>query len=322
MIAQDRGFARQAKEKEFDKSLSACKMGVLTILMTMILLRACRRATATAALSGLAVLGLLYGSIIQAQTAEVTSKKLEFDVAVVKLSSPDAHGTRFSQNGFENLKITNTTLKALIAAAYEIREIQISGGPGWIGSEGFDVEAKVERTGPALDFRNLTQEQRTELQKQFNERLQSLLADRFQLIARKESKEMAVYFLVQTKTGSKLKSSSGTEHSGISSHNGSMTGTHSPASQLAASLSRLTGRLVIDTTGLEGPFDWKMEWTPDSGSLKPSVPGSNPSSASIPDVSGPSLFTALQEQLGLKLESHRAPGLLLVIERAEKPSAN
>lgn len=275
-----------------------------------------------AALPGLAVLSVICISLIQAQTAEFAAKKTEFDVAVVKPSNPDAHGTRFSQNGFENIKITNATLKSLISAAYEIREIQISGGPGWICSEGFDVEAKVERTGPAPDFRNLTQEQRSELQKQFNERLQSLLTDRFQLIVRKDSKDMAVYSLVQTKTKSKLKPSSSTEHQGINIHNGTMTGNHSPVSRLAIVLSTLTGRLVIDKTGLEGPFDWTMEWTPDSGSLKPSVPGANPSSASVPDVSGPSLFTALQEQLGLKLESQRTPGLLLVIERVEKPSAN
>ncbi len=128
---------------------------------------------------------------------------------------------------------------------------------------------------------------------------------------------MAIYALVLGKGGSKLqlaKDQTGA-HSGMRVQRGLFTGTASPVRSIATALENVLGRPVIDKTGLQGKFDWKLEWTPE---LAPDTQGA----ANPPDLSGPSLFTALQEQLGLKLESQRGPAPILVIDRVEKPSAN
>ena len=87
-------------------------------------------------------------------------------------------------------------------------------------------------------------------------------------------------------------------------------------------MSDSVGRPVVDKTGLSGKFDWKLEWTPDAGQLQPKAPGQTQEAAPVPDLSGPSLFTALQEPLGLKLESQKGSAPILVIDKVEKPSAN
>lgn len=131
-----------------------------------------------------------------------------------------------------------------------------------------------------------------------------------------------MYALVQAKGGAKVKPSEDRGDHGMHTNNGNMTATQSTMGRFAVMLATLVGRLVIDKTELPGTFDWKLEWTPESGSIKPNPAGTIQSAVSAPEVSGPSIFTALQEQLGLKLESQKAPGLLLVVKRAEKPSAN
>ena len=214
-----------------------------------------------------------------------------------------------------------TTLKNLIGTAYVVQEFQISGGPGWIGSDRFDVEGKAE--DPNADYGQLRL------------MLQSLLEDRFQLQLHREVKESPIYALVVGKGGPKIKLAAdqtspdvhGPSPIGSSRPNrgalrfgpGSIIGNAAQIPLLVRFLSQRLGRIVVDQTGLSGRFDFQLQWAPGIGE-NPLYPGGDP----IPpgDPSLPSIFAAIQEQLGLKLESTRAPVEVLVIDHVEKPSAN
>jgi uncharacterized protein (TIGR03435 family) len=210
------------------------------------------------------------------------------------------HGT-FTANGID--------LKTLIGIAYEVQDFQISGGPGWLGSDRFEINAKCE--GDV----NLTMEQYRPL-------LQALLADRMKLTFHRDSKELPIYALVVGKSGPKLKESDPNERGPMMRMGrGQLTGTKVPMAFLAKHLSRQLRRTVLDKTGLSGGYNFTLEWTPEPGQMMgPGEPG--PEAAPPSESSGPSIFTALQEQLGLKLESQRGPVEILIIDGVEKPSEN
>ena len=267
--------------------------------------------------------GLLALSFGTAQIPAPAGAPLEFEVASVKAAAPDARGTMINiGNGM--LTVKNSTFKELVATGYSLRDFQITGGPGWIANDRFDIEAKSEAMAAAPKPQSMTDEQRTEFERQFKERLRSLLAERFQLVAHTETKEMPIYALVQAKGGSKPQPAKEVEggNRGMRMQRGVLTGTSAPVDMIANAMSDSVGRPVVDKTGLGGKFDWKLEWTPDAGQLQPKAPGQTQEAAPAPDLSGPSLFTALQEQLGLKLESQKGPAPILVIDKVEKPSAN
>ena len=259
----------------------------------------------------------LFVAACQAQTA----KPLEFDVVSVKPTAAQGNGTSIRiSNG--SLTVTGATLKQLITMCYGILDFQISGGPGWIVTDRFDVEAKAEAPSPLPDGQRRTDAQLKVFDDQFKERVQIMLADRFQLQVRESTKEMSIYALVQAKDGSKLvPADAAAGNQGTHMNRGTMTATASTMDSLAKSMSGTVGRPVVNKTGLLGKFDWKLEWSPETGQMKPQVPGETPT-AVIPETAGPSIFTALQEQLGLKLEAQKGPAPVLVIERAEKPSPN
>jgi len=215
----------------------------------------------------------------------------------------------------------NLTLRMLIGTAYRVQEFQISGGPGWIASDRFDVEGKAE--DPKADF------------DQLRLMLRSLLEDRFKLKLHRETTESPVYALVVGKDGPKIRSSAdqtspdvngpsppeatGPNHGAFRFAPGSMIGNAVHLSLFTRFLSQRLDRLVIDKTKLTGRFDIQLQWTPDIGE-NPLDLGGN----AIPpaDPSRPSIFAAIQEQLGLRLEPTKAPVEVLVIDHVEKPSAN
>jgi len=191
--------------------------------------------------------------------------------------------------------------------AYDVRDIQISGGPSWFDSDRWDIAATA--TG------GITDDERRQM-------LQTLLAERFHLALRHEAKDLPVYALTLAKSGSRMKSNPDENRPRIqmgASVKGflKLTGEDAPVAQLAAVLVAQAGRIVVDRTGLEGRFDFSLEWVPDAANL-PSINGAK----MVPAEDGPSLFTAVQEQLGLKLESTKAPVQVLVIDRAEKAAEN
>ena len=132
------------------------------------------------------------------------------------------------------------------------------------------------------------------------------LADRFALKFHRETRELTVYSLAVAKNGPKLTTHQGAGYSSSSSAAGSMSATKATMAMLASRLERQLGRTVADRTGLTGEYDYKLTWAPDQAA----------------DSAGPSIFTALEEQLGLRLDSAKGPVEIIVIESAEKPSAN
>jgi uncharacterized protein (TIGR03435 family) len=260
------------------------------------------------------------------------TKVPDFAVASVK---PDKSGTNlvrimFSPDGFT---ATNVPLKFLVREAFSVNDDQIAGEPAWAGSSRFDVDAKVDSADVSA-MKNLTLDQRRQM-------IRSLLADRFALKTHEETKELPVYALVIAKSGLKmheaepgdtypngLKGPDG-QHGGANmmmfNASGQITAQGVLLSSLTRLLSQQTGRTVIDKTGLTATYDFTLQLPPMKGAMPaPPAPGSGPAAGSdeSSDDSGPSIFTALQEQLGLKLESQKAPLPLIVIDHIEQPSAN
>jgi len=263
--------------------------------------------------------------------AQSAAIPLTFEVASIKPSPADARGTSLQLLPPNGMQVSNAPLRMLITFAYNIRDFQLSGGPAWIGTDRFDILAKSERsTGSENapgDPRKMTDAQRAITQEQMRERVRALLAERFQLTVHSESKDAPVYALVVAKGGSKLQAveESADGPVGLQGGRGQLNGMAAPMPMLANFLSGQLGRPVLDKTELKGKYDFKLEWAPDPsqggekpGQLPPGVEA--PPTSSDPD--GPSIFTALQEQLGLRLESQKGPVATIVIDRVEKPSAN
>jgi uncharacterized protein (TIGR03435 family) len=237
------------------------------------------------------------------QPHDLSREALQFEVATIKPSAPGVGSSSTnSTNGF--LQITNQTLRTIIQYAYNVRDFQISGGPGWMGSDRYDVAAKPE---------NGAHDQ------QMKQMLQTLLSDRFQLRFHRETREGTVYALFVGKNGPRLQPAKKSDSSGITSGRNSMglstlSGKRASLDEIAANLSARLGRPVFDKTGLTDKFDFELSWVQD---LTPSGAG-----APSPAVSGPSLFTAVQEQLGLRLESQKGPVEILVIDQVSRPQEN
>ena len=201
-----------------------------------------------------------------------------------------------------------TTLRSLIAIAYGVRETQISGGPSWVGSTRYDIDAKPEVRSDADDPHKIaSDDQREKFEERQRMRIQALLADRFQLKLGHSTKELPVYVLNIAKNGPKMQESkeeSGNRFRGVRMGGpGRLTGEKVPMKFLAELLAGSVGRTVIDQTGLKGKYDFKLEWTPDRSQQGAfgGGPGPGPDGALPPpaDPNGPSIFTAVEEQLDL-----------------------
>jgi len=242
-----------------------------------------------------------------------------FEVASVKPSAPDVSGLFIRPLG-GGVQVTGASLKNLISFAYDVRPSQISGGSQWVDTERYDIDARTATSdaNAPMDPAKMSQERRKIL-----EGLRSLLADRFQLALHSETKEQPVYALVVNKGGPNLQESA--EPRGLirKMGRGTLKGQAVGLGMLALNLSNELGRRVIDKTGLAGKFDFELKWASSQASA--AQLGAPPQTAEFalpPDPDGPSIFTALQEQLGLRLESAKGPVEVLVIDRAERPSKN
>jgi uncharacterized protein (TIGR03435 family) len=241
-----------------------------------------------------------------------------FEVASVKPSPPDAYGMFVRPLGGGGLQVTGASLKNLISIAYDVRPFQISGYSQWVDTERYDVDARAATsnanapTGPA----NMSQERQNLL-----ERLKSLLADRFQLTLHSETKEQPVYALVVNKHGPKLQESTEPSSRIRKMGRGMLKGQAVGLGMLALNLSNELGRRVIDKTGLSGKYDFELKWSSQESAAQ--IRSTQTAELTLPgDPDGPSIFTALQEQLGLHLESGKGPVEVLVVDRAERPSKN
>jgi uncharacterized protein (TIGR03435 family) len=233
-----------------------------------------------------------------------------FEVATIKPSQPDAPGRSITIRG-RIFQTRNTTLSGLLTFAYGIHPKQITGAPPWVDSEKFDISAQPDGDGQPNE-------------RQWRAMLQKLLADRFKLSFHREKKELAVYAILVDRSGSKL-TKNDTDPDGLPGlffrGLGVLPARNATMVDFAGLLqSAVLDRPVIDQTKLAGRFDFTLTWTPDEtqfGGLGIKVPPP-PDNAAAP----PGLFTAVQEQLGLKLDSTKAPVDVLVVDRVDKPTEN
>jgi len=249
-----------------------------------------------------------------------TSALPEFEVASIKPSAPDSSlRVNFAAGG--KLFITHSTLRFLIKIAYDIGDDQLAGGPGWIGSKRFDLAATPERSLGG-DPQSMAPDQILIFHKPVRLRLQRLLADRFQLELRRESTSMPIFALVAARGGpKKLTATKSTADPQMQFGNGMLNAVGVDMATLAKFLSEgQTGRPVVDITGLKDKYDFHLEWAPDT-SQNPLAADSGANQEPA-DAGGISIFTALQQQLGLKLDARTDVADRLVVVRAELPSAN
>jgi uncharacterized protein (TIGR03435 family) len=237
-----------------------------------------------------------------------------FDVVSIHLSppSPDGHNHIYNDIHESHFRTGNLSIRDLIQYAYNLPKSQIIGGPQWLNSTMYDIDAK---SGPEADTRLKTMSGDDAAQ-QKRIMVKALLAERFALAAHNEARELPLYNLVLAKGGPRFQPSirNGTTiDAGRSRIH--VAGSDDTIGLLARELAQSQGRVVLNKTGLSGRYDLTLRWTPDDAPL-PLLNGA-------PDPNAPpGLFTAIQEQLGLKLESGKGTVEVLVIDRIEQPSAN
>jgi uncharacterized protein (TIGR03435 family) len=274
----------------------------------------------------------------QASATQGTSPApaLAFDVASIKPNKSTDEMTRIGLMPGANFVATNVSPLMLIRMAYGVEDNQISGAPSWLGSEKYDIEAKPNDF-EANQLQKLSPQERSAAVGQM---IQALLADRFKLTLHHETKELPEYVLVIAKNGPKIQDAKpdDTYPNGLKGPDGrpgagmmrmmpgQITAQGISLADLARTLTGQLGSTVIDKTGLTGKYDFTLQWTPDV-SQAPLMAGAGPGAqgpgaAAPADSSGPSIFTALEEQLGLKLESQKGPVDILVIDHVEEPSEN
>ena len=270
----------------------------------------------------------------QQTTIAEPAAPMAFEAASIRPNKSGDFGQNIRRQPGGRLTATNMPLRTLIVFSYQLQQQQLVGGPNWIGNDRFDIVAKMEgdpvpvAPGAGPDPMMLA--------------MRTLLAERFKLVVHKETRELDVYALMPAKPGGKpgpaLKPSTtdcqqlmlarrggppppppdpnGPVQCGLRGSIGRIQMGGFLMSEFARSLQGQAGRLIVDRTGLTGPYDLELTFAQD----RPNAPP--PPGVDVPpvDPNAPNLFTALQEQLGLKLESTRAPIEVLVIDSVEQPS--
>jgi uncharacterized protein (TIGR03435 family) len=260
-----------------------------------------------------AVLSLTVASILLLDAqAPATPQKMSFEVASVKANKSGDASSAINNKAGGRFEAVNARLRSLVLEAYHLQGFQLVNAPDWIGTARFDVMAKAEKEITYDEARPM---------------LQALLAERFGLVVHKETRDLPIYALVVARADGKLgpqltkadvDCTNPTNRSsaplpipcgiGINmpSTGATMNIGSTPISKLAPALSVLVDRTVVDRTTLIGPFNGRLTWSENQA----------------PDATGASLFTALQEQLGLKLEPTHGPVEVLVIDHIEPPTAD
>ncbi len=229
-----------------------------------------------------------------------------FDVATIRPHAPD--DTRFKVNmpAAGQFKATGSVAKLVLMVAYDVQETQIVGGPSWFAIEKWDIEAKTD-DGPRHNVEDTRR------------MLQNLLQDRFALKIHRETAQLPAYVLTLAKGGPKFKALEREGATNIRIAGNSISLERAGLDRMTQLLSAALGRPVVDRTGLTGLYDLSLQWDdapiPEGGVLGLDVPAT-------PGNQRGSIFTAIQEQLGLRLEPQKVPVDVIVVDRMERPSAN
>ena len=220
-----------------------------------------------------------------------------FEVATIKPADPNQLKGNFRIGG-HRIYIENQSVDSLLTVAYAIHQKQIVDGPAWLDTQRYDIVGQADVEGvPNLH--------------QIQEMLQKLLASRFDLTFHREKRELSIYAITVAKSGLKLAKSANSP-TGLPAQSGGQQSrkfTNNSMSDFALGMQAYLDKPVVDETGLTGRYDFVLKWTPDE---------SNANELNAP----PGIFTAVQEQLGLKLEPTRGPTDVLVIDHVERPSEN
>lgn len=280
-------------------------------------------AAGTAAVVAPIAIGLLNAPASQAQSPSPADQPVSYVASVKPNNDVEPRSfSEYSKGG--RLTATAVTVGSLLRIAYRLQPYQLVGAPGWIATKRYDIAAKSDDS-PAPSQQVL---------------LRVLLKDRFKLSVHNETRDMPIFALVVAREDGKLgpqlsKSSFDCAAYSAGPHPppepgrtpncatrigpGALYGKAISMATLATSLAPFVNRFAVDKTGLTGGFDVELTWTPDQGFANPPT---NPLPDAPPNSVGPSIFAALQEQLGLKLVSQKGPVAVLVVDHIEQPSAN
>lgn len=256
-------------------------------------------------------LAFLAAAVLHAQSAPPASD-LKFEVASVKPSIVSAFSSIGPAPGGERYQARSVNLKTMIQTAYRVRADQIAGGPDWLNRDRFDIEAKAAHASSPQQLRAM---------------LQNLLAERFHLQLRIEAKDAPVYLLTVDKSGSQLSPHAAertgdarVEISNLKPLHVKVTGISASLDLFVFRMGYLLDRPLIDRTGLQGDYDFSLEFTLEPpSSMQEGMLGHDGKPI---DFSGPTIFTALPRQMGLRLENGTAPVETLFVRSAEKPTEN
>jgi len=242
-----------------------------------------------------------------AATAAAQTATPEFEAASIKpVKDPNPNRTRDKEEG-RRFSAYSVTLRELIMMAYRVDAREISGGPAWMATDEYDIEA-VAGDG-------------VQVNEHLGELLQKLLADRFQLTLHREQRTLSVYALTIAKGGSKLKAAEAGGRGASCEHPGECSFRSVTLAHFVRWLAyAVLDRPVVDKTGLTGTFDFNLKWTPDESQF--SALGLHAPAAGDNANAPPPLVEAIKEQLGLKLEPEKMPAEVLVIDKVERPTEN
>ena len=255
---------------------------------------------------------LLLTAVLDAQAPARIPPDLQFEVASLKATTTQGglYGIRPAAGG-ERYEATNCTIKLMIQVAFRVKADQIVGGPAWLDSDRFDMSAKADKPSSADELHVM---------------LMNMLAERLQLKFHREKKDMSMYALTVDKGGPKLiaheAANGGDPWIDVTQEKFlhlKMKATSVPLDYFAFRLSEQMDRPVVDLTNLRGGYDFSVEFTRD---LPQGFPDGGKINGEDPDTSGPTIFAAVRQQLGLELKAQKGPVEVIVIDRAEKPTGN
>jgi uncharacterized protein (TIGR03435 family) len=267
----------------------------------------------------------LFGAVaiaILATTPLRSQPAYQYEVVSIHRAAPDQNSSGFSEGPQGGMRARNVTAQETLAFAYAVQDYQLAGIPAWGKTERFEISFTPDRSEivpgretPRAAFEGWLDRQR--------QRMKAVLRDRFNLTVHEETRELPTYVLTVAKGGPKLSASAHPERTQSMNINRGrqIVATTAPMKSLAEALGMLLGRPVRDETGLDGAYDFRVDFAPDP-TLPLSGPGSGVPPASSEDAGQPSIFTALTEKLGLRLDSRKGPVTVYVIDRIERPSEN